>query len=320
MSDPNASPADWPALPYAEWKDTYETLHMWSQIVGKIRLAATRWINHQWHVSLYVTPRGLTTSLVPHGPAPFQIELDLVDHRLRIERAGGRSAEVGLYERTVADFHDELMSRMHELGLPVQIHGSPNEVPDPIPFAEDETHGSYDPDAVARLREILVRVAGVFLDFRGAYLGKSSPVHLFWGAFDLAVTRFSGRPAPEHPGGVPGLPDWLTREAYSHEVCSVGFWPGGPPYPDPMFYAYGYPTPDGLSERTVRPDAAGWLEELGEFVLPYEAVRTSPDPAGTLMEFLDSSYEAVAELGDWDRDALEWPQRGRPVHGDGAAG
>lgn len=283
-----AHSADWPEIVYEDWKDTYETLHLWSQIVGRIRLACTPWINHQWHVSLYVTPRGLTTSLMPHDRSAFQIDFDVFDHEFRIAAADGRVGTLDLHPRSVADFHGELMARLEEMGVTVAFHGVPNEVPEPIPSSEDHFHASYDADAANRFCRALVSSARVFIGFRGGFRGKCSPVHFFWGSFDLAVTRFSGRPTPEHPGGVPHLPDWSTREAYSHELSSAGFWPGGPSHPDPIFYSDAYPTPEGFSAQPVGPDAAVWSEGLSEFVLPYEAARTSPDPEGILSEFLTS--------------------------------
>jgi hypothetical protein len=309
----SGTPADaWPDLPFEAWKDTCATLHMWTQIVGKIRLACTPWINHSWHVTLYVTSRGLTTSPIPHGHRTFQIEFDFVDHQLRISSSDARSATVELRPRSVADFYRYVMARLEDLGLHVVIHGSPNEVVDPIPFGEDETHHAYDALFANRFWQVVASSARVFSDFRGRFLGKCSPVHFFWGSFDLAVTRFSGRRAPPHPGGIPNLPDWIAREAYSHEVSSAGFWPGGDTYPHPIFYSYAYPPPNGFSEGRVRPEAAHWDTTLSEFVLPYDAIRRSPTPDDDLMTFLQSTYEAAADLGGWDRAGLEWPPGERP--------
>ena len=305
--------AGWPELPFDVWKDTQATLHLWTQIVGKIRLACTPWINHQWHVTQYVTARGLTTSMIPYARSAFQIDFDFVDHRLEIACVDGRAAELRLYPRSVADFHDELMARLRQLDLEVRIHRAPNELPDPIPFAEDDLHASYDAVYANRFWRALVSSARVLGDFRGRFLGKSSPVHFFWGGFDLAVTRFSGRRAPPHPGGIAHLPDRLTREAYSHEVSSAGFWAGGASYPHPMFYSYAYPTPEGLADQEVRPAAAAWNPDLGEFVLPYSEVRAAADPDAALMDFLESTYAAAADLAAWDRPSLEWLPGARPA-------
>ena len=303
--DGNPATGGWPGLPYDEWKDSYATLHMWTQIVGKIRLALTPWINHSWHATLYVTARGLTTSPIPYGPRTFQIDFDFIDHRLLIQTGDGEKRSMPLAPRSVADFHRELFATLAGLNIHVKIHGSPNEVADPIPFAEDEEHSSYDATHVERFRVALARADRVFKVFRARYLGKCSPVHFFWGSFDLAVTRFSGRPAPEHPGGVPHLPDWVTREAYSHEVSSCGFWPGNDQLPEPVFYAYAYPEPEGFSSSVGRPAAAFYHPDFREFILPYEAVRTSATPDGTLLEFLQSGYEAAALHGNWNRNELE---------------
>ena len=308
----NSDRSDWPDLPYAAWKDTRDTLHLWTQIVGKVRLECTPWINHSWHVTLYVTARGLTTSLIPYDASGFQIDFDFVDHHLDITRHDGGRTRIDLYARSVADFHEEFFAKLHELDLNVRIHGIPNEIPDAIPFAEDHVHASYDRDYANRFWTALVRSARVLNDFRGDFRGKCSPVHFFWGGFDLAVTRFSGRTAPVHPGGVPNLPDRVTREAYSHEVSSAGFWPGGDMYPQAMFYAYAYPAPDGLSKEVIAPPEAGWNSELGEFVLPYDTVRQSPSPDSTLHTFLGSSYESIARLAKWNRQALEWGGQERP--------
>jgi hypothetical protein len=302
----------WPALPFEEWKDTAATLHMWTQIVGKVRLAQTPWINHSWHVTLYVTPRGLTTSPIPHGDRTFQIDFDFIRHRLLITTCDDTSREIPLSPRTTADFYGAVMGALSDLEVPVRIHGRPNEVEEAIPFAEDTVHASYDAGAVERFFRAMVQVDRVFREFRARFIGKSSPVHFFWGSFDLAVTRFSGRAAPPHPGGFPNLPDRVTREAYSHEVSSAGFWPGSPAMPEPIFFSYAYPTPEGFSDAKVHPAAAGWNGELGEFVLPYEDVRTSVSPEDALLEFLQSTYEAAARCAGWDRAALERPFDERP--------
>ncbi|CAN5807007.1 DUF5996 family protein [soil metagenome] len=312
-------PPAWPELSFGAWQPTCETLHMWLQIVGKIRLSYCPWVNHQWHGTLYVTARGLTTLPIPfqaQSNAPtqsFQLDFDFLDHVLRMSTSGGDRAEVALRPRSVADFHRAVLGELAALGLPVEIHGSPNEVPDPVPFAENEAPGAYDPEYATRFFRVLSSTARAFGDFRSRFTGKSSPVHFFWGAMDLAVTRFSGREAPEHPGGIPNLPDWITREAYSHEVFSVGFWPGSAAFPSPIFYAYAYPNPDGLQGRGVEPAAARWEKDLSEFVLPYEALRTSEDPDGDLMAFLESTWEAAAELGEWDRSRLEWAPGEQPL-------
>ena len=295
----------WPDIPLAPWIGTRDTLHMWLQIVGKIRLRQSPPINHSWHSTLYLTPRGLTTSPMPHGGRTFEIQMDFIDHQLVILTSDGRRGGFGLEPMTVASFYRRLMDALVSLDLPVRISARPNEVADAIPFAVDETHRSYDRDAVTRFWRAMVQIDRVFTVFRSRFIGKCSPVHLFWGALDLAVTRFSGRSAPEHPGGIPNLPDAITREAYSHEVSSAGFWPGTAPIDYPAFYSYAYPAPAGFAEARVRPDAAFYSRDFGEFVLPYEAVRTAPSPDDMLLEFLQSTYEAAAELARWDRAALE---------------
>ncbi len=297
--------AGWPALPYEDWKDTLVTLHLWTQVVGKIRLAQSHWTNHSWHVPLYVTARGLTTSPIPYGTRTFELTFDFLDHRLRIETGEGAAAGIALMPRSVADFHREVFARLTDLGIEVTIRTMPCEISNAIPFNQDGEHASYDAEQVTRFWRALLQADRVFKTFRARYIGKASPVHFFWGSFDLAVTRFSGRRAPPHPGGVPSLPDWVVREAYSHEVSSCGFWPGGEACPEPVFYAYAYPPAEGFKEATVRPQAAQYHVALGEFVLPYEEVRLAPDPDAALLDFLQSTYEAAAELGSWDRAALE---------------
>jgi hypothetical protein len=301
----------WPALPYATWRDTCTTLHRWLQIVGKVRLASTPWINHSWHATLYVTARGLTTSPVPHGSRVFEIELDFVDHELAVRTGEGAVRRIALRPQSVAEFRAALLAALGDLELPTRIHGAPNEVPDPIPFEEDRVHAAYDADAARRFWRVLLQADRVFKQFRTGFLGKVSPVHLFWGSLDLAVTRFSGRPAPPHPGGIPHLPDPVTREAYSHEVSSAGFWPGGGGIDEPAFYSYAYPAPPGFRDAAVRPAAAFFHQGLGEFVLPYEAVRSAADPDAELLAFLTSTYEAAAVSAGWDRAALE-TDLGRP--------
>jgi Family of unknown function (DUF5996) len=302
---PSVDAADlWPGLPYGEWRETLATLHMWTQVVGKVRLAQSPYVNHWWQVPLYVTPSGLTTSPVPYGPRTFQIDFDLVDHRLVIETNDGDARSLELAARTVADFHAEFMSGMRALGLDVKIWTTPVEVADPIPFERDETHKSYDPEYAGRFRRALVQADRVLKSFRSGFTGKCSPVHFFWGSFDLAVTRFSGRRAPEHPG-TPGVADSITREAYSHEVSSAGFWPGGDALPEPIFYSYAYPEPEGFKDFSVGPERAYYHPDFKEFVLPYDAVRSSDDPDRDLLRFLQDTYEAAATLADWDRASLE---------------
>ncbi len=296
----------WPSLPLEDWAETYATLHLWTQIVGKVRLAQSPWINHAWHVTLYVTARGLTTSPVPHGDRTFQIDFDFIAQRVIVEASDGGVGGFALEPQSVAEFYARLMAELGKLGLHVDIYRLPNEVEDPIRFDQDEVHRAYDAEHAHRFWRILVQADRVFKEFRARFLGKCSPVHFFWGAPDLAVTRFSGRRAPQHPGGVPHLPDWVTREAYSHEVSSCGFWPGGGPVPYAAFYSYAYPEPEGFAAHTVRPDAAFYSGDLHEFLLPYDAVRQAENPDALLLEFLQSTYEAAAKLARWDRDALEW--------------
>ena len=302
-SDPGRE--DWPELPFHEWKDTYATLHMWTQIVGKIRLVQTPWVNHSWHVALYVTACGLTTSPIPCGSHTFQIDFDFIDHRLSLRTSDGSIRIMELAPRSVADFYTELMARLAELDIEVKIQTTPNEIVDPIPFEKDHEHKSYDPEYANRFWRALAQTDRVFKQFRAGFIGKCSPVHFFWGSFDLAVTRFSGRPAPPHPGGVPHLPDWVAREAYSHEVSSCGFWPGSETLPQPVFYSYAYPEPEGYAAASVIPEGAAYNTDLREFLLPYDTVRQSTSPDTALLSFLQSTYEAAADAGDWDRKALE---------------
>ena len=294
----NLPQVPWPELPTAAWRETYETLHLWTQIIGKIRLARAPWLNHSWHVVLYVTARGLTTSPIPDGAGTFQIDLDFIDHVLRISTSDGATRQFALAGQSVASFYAAVMADLAELGIHVAIDEMPNELPDPIRFSQDNRHATYDPDAVRRFFQILVNADRVFKQFRTGFLGKASPVHFFWGSFDLAVTRFSGRRAPRHPGGVPHLSDEVACEAYSHEESSAGFWPGSGAIDYPAFYSYAYPEPAGFRATRVRPEAAFFSEALGEFILPYDAVRTSAHPDQTLLEFLQSTYEAAAKLGE----------------------
>jgi hypothetical protein len=295
----------WPELPYAAWKDTAATLQLWTQIVGKIRLAATPWLNHSWHVTLRVTARGLATPLISTRDCDFQIELDFVDHTLWIRTGDGQSRQVMLRPVSVAEFYADVMIALRELGIALRIDEMPNEISDAVRFSEDRVHAAYDPDFANRFWRVLTRSHAAFSHFRTAFLGKASPVHFFWGSFDLAVTRFSGRSAPPHPGGIPHLPDAVVREAYSHEVSSAGFWPGGGPIDYPAYYSYAYPAPEGFGAAPVRPAQAFFSKELGEFILPYDAVRTAADPDAALMDFLQSTYAAAAESGKWDRGNLE---------------
>jgi uncharacterized protein DUF5996 len=295
----------WPELPTAQWRDTCATLHLFTQVAGKIRLARSPWLNHSWHVTLYVTARGLSTSPIPDGKRSFQIDFDFIAHDLRISTSDGAERQFALSGHSVASFYKAVMTALGELGIAVEIDEMPNELLEPIKFSQDTQHASYDRDAVGRLFRILVNADRVFKQFRTGFLGKASPVHFFWGSFDLAVTRFSGRRAPRHPGGVPHLSDAVACEAYSHEVSSAGFWPGSGTIDYPAFYSYAYPEPPGYRATKVRPDSAFFSEALGEFILPYDAVRLAADPHQALLDFLQSSYEAAANCGKWDREALE---------------
>jgi len=294
----------WPMLPFAEWQETAVTLHMWTQIVGKIRLTLSPWTNHSWHVTLYVTSRGLTTSPIPHGVSTFEIAFDFIDHQLRIEKSDGAHRTIELKPRSVAEFYRMVMEALGDLDLSVGINTMPNEIENPIPFDRDEEHRSYDREYANRFWRVLVQTDRIFKEFRSRFCGKCSPVHFFWGSFDLAVTRFSGRPAPPHPGGVPHLPDEIAREAYSQEVSSLGFWTGNAAMPTPIFYSYAYPEPMGFAEAKVRLDAAWYQPKLGEFILPYDTVRTAESPDEILLDFAQSTYDAASKLGKWDRDAL----------------
>jgi hypothetical protein len=295
----------WPELPYNAWRESCTTLHLWTQIVGKIRLAKTLWVNHSWQATLYVTPRGLTTSPIPDGSRQFQIDFDFIDHRLLIQSSDGKTRSFALAPMAVAAFHARLMGALDEMGIEVHIHGSPNEVVEPIRFDEDRAHAAYDSDYVNRFWRVLLQADRILKQFRARYTGKCSPVQLFWGSFDLAVTRFSGRAAPPHPGGIPHLPDRVTREAYSQEVSSAGFWPGGGATDYAAFYAYAYPVPEGFAAAAIQPAASFFHPVAGEFLLPYEAVRRSVDPEGDILAFLQSTYEAAADLAAWNRAWLE---------------
>jgi hypothetical protein len=293
--------ADWPAIPFEPWKDTCAALHLQTQIVGKYRLARTPWVNHSWHATLYVDADGLTTGLVPDGPG-ITVRFDLQRQRLVASAPGGASAGFALEPMSIAAFDERFKDVIATLGGSPAYHGRPNELIEAIPFTQDTVVRPWDAEAVSRFHRALVRIDVVFNEFRTGFLGKVSPVHLFWGSFDLAVTRFSGRQAPLHSGGIPNLPDAVTREAYSHEVSSAGFWPGGGGIDEPSFYSYAYPAPDGFAGRPVRPEAARFEASLGEFVIPYEAVRSAPDPREALLAFLESTFEAAAGLGGWDKD------------------
>jgi hypothetical protein len=295
----------WPELNYADWKDTCATLHMWTQIVGKIRLTLSPWTNHSWHVTLYVTARGLTTSPIPHETDTFEIRFDFIDHNLRILKSDGGQRTIELKPRSVADFYNAIMTALDELKLSVKIDTVPNEIANPISFGKDEKHRAYDAEYANRFWRVLVQADRVFKEFRSGFCGKCSPVHFFWGSFDFAVTRFSGRQAPPHPGGIPHLPDAIAREAYSQEVSSLGFWPGADVMPQALFYSYAYPEPAGFAQAKVKPDAASYNSQLREFALLYDAVRTAKSPDEALLAFAQSTYDAASTLGKWDRVALE---------------
>jgi hypothetical protein len=290
----------WPEIQFAKLKDTLATVHLWTQIVGKIRLKKMPWLNHSWHVSLYVSPRGLTTGSIPYERGIFEFEMDFIAHELVINSSEGKRESIKLFPRSVADFHAELFQKLQQMDIAVKIHEKPNELEQAIPFNLDEQHRSYDAAEINNLWQVLVKVDRVFNRFRAGFTGKNSPVHLFWGAFDLAVTRFSGRQAPKHPGGAPNMPDHIMQEAYSHEVSSCGFWPGNEQSPLPIFYSYCYPTPAAFANQLVEPATAFYSQEMGEFILPYEAVQQSEDPEATLMQFLKSTYRAAALTGNWD--------------------
>ncbi|MGH7580387.1 MAG: DUF5996 family protein [Gemmatimonadales bacterium] len=317
MTDPSAiadrrQARPWPTLPLMEWQDTLDTLHRWLQVVGKTRLALAPPVNHCWQVTLYLTSRGLTTSPMPCDSRTVEVELDFIDHKLLVRTSDGAISAMALLPRTVADFYREYTAILDSLGVRARIWPVPSEMPDILPFTQDHQHRSYDADCAARCWQILSEADGVFQQFRGRFLGKCSPVHFFWGAFDLACTRFSGRQAPRHPGGVPHLPDRVVREAYSHECISAGWWPGnvGGPVMEPAFYSYSYPEPAGYPEASVLPSGAYYQRDLKEFVLPYERVRTADRPDEVLLRFLQSTYEAGANLAGWDRSALERPSGG----------
>ena len=306
----------WPELAYSGWRDTVATLQLWTQIVGKIRLSLTPWVNHSWQVPLYVTARGLGTSAIPIGSEILEIEFDFIAQQLLVRTSAGDERSFALEPQTVAAFYSRVVDLLRSVGVTVAINELPSELPNAIRFPQDELHKAYDPSATHRFWRALVQIDRVFKLFRSGFLGKVSPVHFFWGSFDLAVTRFSGRSAPPHPGGVPGLPDAVTREAYSHEVSSAGFWPGNDTFPQAAFYSYAYPQPAGFAERSVT-TGTEYNRTLGEFILPYDTVRNAADPEHTLLDFLSSTYAAAADSAKWDREGLECsmgaPGRVRPV-------
>jgi hypothetical protein len=302
-----AAMAAWPPLPLAEWQDTRDTLQLWTQIVGKTRLALAPMVNHWWNVPLYVSARGLTTSRMPYESSGVSVDFDFIDHTLVASRDDGRTWTTPLAPRSVADFYQSYMSGLRSIGVDVRIWPVPVEIANPIPFAEDETHASYDADAVQRFWRALAQADRLLQIFRGRFVGKSSPVHFFWGSFDLACTRFNGAVAPQHPGGIPGLADWAVREAYSHCCISAGWWPGttGGPVAEPAFYAYAYPEPEGCPTAPIQPAAGNYNAQMHEWVLAYEAVRNAADPDRDALDFFQSTYEAAANLAGWNRAALE---------------
>lgn len=299
------SAQNWPDLNYADIKDTLDTMHQWLQIVGKIRLRTMPWQNHSWHCALYISPTGYTTGSIPYNGSTFQIDFDFKEHKLLIQCSGKEYASMELRPRTVADFYKELMGHLKSMGIDVTIHERPNEMEPAIPFRENTVNSSYDPEASYALWKAFERVNDVFSEFRSDFIGKSSPVHLFWGGFDLALSRFSGRKAPKHPGGMPNMPLDVMQEAYSQEVASVGFWPGSKDFPTPVFYSYIYPTPEAFGTQDVSPKEAFYDTNMGEYFLKYEDVRNSDNPKEVLSGFLNTTYKAAATTGDWDRENLE---------------
>ncbi len=305
MTDHPPAATGWPALPTEQWMDTLEAVHLWTQVVGKIRLGHSPWLNHSWSVPLYVSTRGLRTSPIPYRNEAVELEFDFIEHRLGVHTTSGRHRSIPLESRSVADFYHAVLGAMDDVGMPVTINPMPSEIPDAIRFDRDDSPRDYEPDHVHTLWRALVQVDRVLNRFRADFKGKASPVHFFWGSFDLATTRFSGRTAPPHPGGIPNFPDDVAREAYSHEVTSVGFWPGNRQAPDPIFYAYAYPSPEGFSDAEIEPAEAFWLADLGEFALPYTAITDAADPDNRLLSFLESTHRAAADLAGWPREALE---------------
>lgn len=311
MTSTGATPRIWPVLPTDAWAGTLESLHLWTQVVGKIRLEYSPWLNHSWSVPLYVSTRGLRTSVIPYGVETVELEFDFLDGHLDIHASTGQHRSVELRPQSVAGFYSEVLDAMRDIGMPVAINSMPSEIPDAVRFSEDTDERAYDPGHALALWRALVQADRVLTRFRAGFKGKASPVHFFWGSFDLATTRFSGRIAPPHPGGIPNFPDDVAREAYSHEVTSVGFWPGNRHAPEPIFYSYAYPTPDGFPAAAIEPTKARWLDDLGEFALSYSAVVAADSPDATLLSFFDSTHAAAAELAHWDRATLE------SVHPDG---
>jgi hypothetical protein len=295
----------WPALSYEKGKDTYDTLHMWSQIVGKIKLATLPWVNHSWHITLHITPTSLSTQTMPYKNKNFQIDFDFIEHQLKITTSDGELQKFSLYGISVADFYKKNFILLNELNIDLEIKPVPVEIANPIPFEKDTTHATYDEEQVVAFHQALLLIQNVFLTFRGEFKGKASPIHFFWGSFDLALSFFSGKRAPKHPGGVPGLPNWVAEEAYCREVSSCGFWTGNEQLPEPAFYCYLYPEPEGYKAASLQPDQAYYHTTLGEFILPYSAVRQSNNAEKTLLQFLHSTYEAGANLANWDREILE---------------
>lgn len=295
----------WPVLSYEKGNDTYDTLHMWTQIVGKIKLETLPWVNHSWHITLHITPSGLTTQIMPYKDQNFQIDFDFIEHLLKISTSRGELQKFNLHGISVADFYRNIFELLNELDIDVKINPNPVELEHPIPFEQDTIHATYDEEQATAFHKALLNLQNVFLQFRSGFKGKSSPVHFFWGSFDLALSFFSGRKAPKHPGGVPGLANWVAEEAYCREVSSCGFWTGNEALPDPSFYCYIYPAPQGYSDAKVQPKEAYFHKTLGEFILPYAAVQQTENPAKTLSEFLDSTYNIGADLAKWDRAILE---------------
>ncbi len=295
----------WPILSYKEGKPTFDTLHMWTQIVGKIKLATLPWVNHSWHITLHITPHGLTTENIPYNNQSFRIDFDFITHQLKIFTSKGEFRQFDLHEISVADFYKKIFKLLSELNIEIKIKPVPVEIENPIPFEKDTVHSTYDDEQVKAFHEALLLIQSVFMEFRSGFKGKASPIHFFWGSFDLALSFFSGRRAPKHPGGVPGLPDWVAEEAYCREVSSCGFWTGNEAFPEAAFYCYLYPEPEGYKAATVQPQNAYYNSTLGEFILPYSAAQRSGDPENTLLQFLKSTYAAGADLAKWDRKLLE---------------
>ena len=295
----------WPQLHFHKWKDTYATLHLFTQIIGKIKLSKMPWINHSWHVTLLVSPLGLTTSDIADEKKHFQMEFNFIKHQLNILTSDGESEALPLEGLSVADFYKKVITTLNNFNIDVNINTIPNEMIDVISFDKDTTHATYQPEAAEALHKAFLNIQDVFITFRARFVGKCSPVHFFWGGFDLACTRFSGREAPKHPGGVPNLPNWVAEEAYSHEVSSCGFWPGSEAVPFAAFYSYAYPEPDGYKEYSISPEEAYYHNEMREFLLPYEAVQKAEDGAAMLLQFLQTTYDAAAQLGNWDKVAFE---------------